>query len=89
MLKDAHEKNRQKADHETLDESILYQYAYLENLIRACKKENKPAGPSQKLVRGKDNKYNNNLDEARKMAKKLLKMADKAVAQCVSAADAD
>ena len=88
MLTDAHEVIRKKADHETLDESILYQYAYLENLIQVCKDERNPSKPDQKLLRGKDVEHNAHLDEARKMCKKVLRLADKAVAQCAKAADA-
>ena len=88
MLNNAHEMIREKADHETLDESILYQYAYLENLIQVCKDERNPSKPSQKLLRGKDEEYNSHLDEARRMCKKVLRMADKAVAECAAAADA-
>ena len=62
MLNNAHEMIRTKADSETLDESILYQYAYLENLIQVCKDENHPSKPSQKLLRGKDEQYNSHLD---------------------------
>ena len=52
-------------DSETLIESILYQYAYLENLIRTCKEEKDPKGPSQRIIRGTDAQYNAKLSEAR------------------------
>ena len=87
MLADAHEVYRKKADHEVIDESILYQYAYLENLIQVCKDERDPDLPAQKIIRGKDEQYNAHLHEARKMCKKVLNMADKAVAQCAAAKD--
>ena len=87
MLTDAHEVIRKKPDHEIIDESILYQYAYLENLIQVCKEERDPDLPAQKLIRGKDEQYNAHLIEARRMCKKVLSMADKAVAQCTAAKD--
>ena len=88
MLEAGYDKIREKEDHEVLDESILYQYAYLENLIQVCRDEKNPKGPSQRIIRGKDQKYNAHLVEARKMAKKVLQMADKAVAECAAAKDA-
>ena len=31
-------------DHETLCESVLFQYAYLENLLKTCREEKNPNG---------------------------------------------
>lgn len=56
---------KQQDDCELLNESILYQYAYLEKLIRSCKDEKDPRGPSQKLLRGNDHRFNASLSEAR------------------------
>ena len=36
----------EKSDFDTLNESILYQYAYLEKLITICKDEKNPKGYS-------------------------------------------
>lgn len=61
LLKEFSEHTGQKLDQrdcETLSESILYQYAYLEKLMKTCKDEKDPKGASQMLVRGKDPKYN-------------------------------
>ena len=49
ILKDALTKlqaESEKTDLETLNESILYQYAYLEKLIKVCKDEKNPKGYS-------------------------------------------
>ena len=67
-----------EGDCELLTESILYQYAYLEKLIRTCKDERDPKGPSQTLIRGKDLEYNAEIKEARKMVTNLAKMVEEA-----------
>lgn len=65
-------------DCELLNDSILYQYAYLEKLIRSCKDERDPEGPSQKLLRGKDYEYNATLSVTREKVAKLMELAEEA-----------
>ena len=73
---------RNVGDYETLSESILYQYAYLERLIQICRKEKSANSPSQLLVHGKDPKYNGQLSDARKKVSQLIQMAEAAAAEC-------
>ena len=49
ILKDALQKMQaesEKSDLDTLNESILYQYGYLEKLMKVCKDEKNPKGYS-------------------------------------------
>ena len=68
------------SQHDTLSESILFQYAYLERILAVCKLEKHPADPGQKILKGKDQKYNMSLEEARQAAERVMKMADEAKA---------
>ena len=45
-------------DHETLCESILFQFAYLETLIESCRQEKNPEGEIARLIKGKDQQHN-------------------------------
>ena len=55
-----------------LTDSILYQYAYLEKLIKECKISKDPKCPSQLIVKGKDRNYNASLKETRGKLDKLM-----------------
>ena len=78
---------KRKSQHETLSESILFQYAYLEKILALCKQEKHPKEPSQKILRGKDPKYNKSLIDARKAVERVMRMADVAKAECQAAKD--
>ena len=71
-------KSEKKRDHETLAESSLYQYAYLERLLQACKQEKNPRSKSQLLVTGKDKAFNSEILGARQLVDKVIEMADEA-----------
>ena len=80
LIAKAKEAGDEIPDHETLCESILYQYAYLEQLLAVCDKEKNPKSEVARLIRNKDPKHNKDLTDAREAVDRLIQMADDATA---------
>ena len=86
MLKEVFaEENR--SDHETLSESILYQYAYLERLMQVCKEQKNPRSKSQLLITGKDAVFNHEITQARQTVERIIEMADEELKEYAEAND--
>lgn len=63
----------------------MYQYAYLEKLIKVCKDEKNPKGYSQLILNGKDKQYNAMMNDAKKQVERVMRLAEKATEQCAIA----
>ena len=88
ILKDALQKMQaesEKSDLDTLNESILYQYGYLEKLMKVCKDEKNPKGYSQLIINGKDKQYNAMMTDALRQVERVMRLAEKATEQCAIA----
>ena len=76
-----------RSDHETLSESILYQYASLERLMQVCKEQKNPRSKSQLLLTGKDPVFNREISQARQTVEKIIEMADEELKEYAEAND--
>ena len=65
-------------DDKLLCQSILFQYAYLEELIHRCHEEVKK-NSAQKFLKDEKNAYNSGLTETRRVVKKLSELVNEAM----------
>lgn len=67
MMRAGLEAEKKKPDRETLRDSTLYQFAYLERLLSLCKDQKNPRSQSQMIISGKDREFNGELRSAREL----------------------